>query len=79
MKATFRTQQQIESFWNLIQLSDESIQKELYVLLDNKYGKEHERKKENSFLNLKGVLKTKGSQKTDKKILDEYLEEKYKL
>lgn len=79
MKATFRTQQQIESFWNLIQLSDESIQKELYVLLDNKYGKEHDRKKEKSFLNLKGVLKTKGSQKTDKKILDEYLEEKYKL
>lgn len=77
MKATFRTQQQIESFWNLIQLSDESIQKGLYVLLENKYGKEHGRKKENSFLKLKGVLKTKGSQETDKKILDEYLEEKY--
>lgn len=79
MKATFRTQQPIESFWNLIQLSDESLQKELCALLDNKYGKEHGRKKENSFLNLKGVLKTKGSQSTDKKILDEYLEEKYKL
>ena len=79
MTATVLAQQQIESFWNLIRFSDENIQKGLYVLLDSKYGKKSASKKDTSFLQLKGVLKTEGSQQTDKQLIDDYLKEKYGL
>ena len=73
---------QIESFWNLIQNSDEGVQKALYLMLDHKYGvverkRTHSRTKRIPFLHLKGILTGTGSAQTDKELLGEYLEEKY--
>ena len=70
---------QVQSFWNLIQNSDEKVQKELYILLQNKYEGKHLDNKEEStpFLKLQGVLKGKGSQETDRVMLDEFMKEKY--
>ena len=82
MRAKLTAQRQIESFWNLIQYSDERVQEGLYILLFNKYG-ESKRKgttqkfNQPSFMNLKGILKSVGSEQSDKQMLDEYLEEKY--
>ncbi len=81
MAITLRPNQnvQVQSFWNLIQSSDERVQKELYVLLQSKYGGSQSDNKEGNrtFLQLQGVLKGKGCQETDRKMLDEYLKEKY--
>ena len=81
MMTTLRQNQnvQVQSFWNLIQNSDEKVQKELYILLQRKYeGKHLDDKGESTpFLQLQGVLKGNGSQETDRVMLDEYLKEKY--
>ena len=81
MIAEFTAKKQIESFWNLIQISDESVQRALYILLYNKYGdtnrKKSEQIKQPAFMKLRGILKSTGSEQTDKELLDEYLEEKY--
>lgn len=72
---------QLQSFWNLIQTTDEGVQKELYVLLQRKYAKEHNTTVEQSpsFLKMKGILKGKGSEETDHQMLDKYLQDKYGL
>ena len=81
MIAEFTAKKQIESFWNLIQISDESVQRALYILLYNKYGDTNRKKskqiKQPTFMKLRGILKSTGSEQTDKELLDEYLEEKY--
>lgn len=72
---------QLQSFWNLIQTTDEGVQKELYVLLQRKYAKGHNTTEEQppSFLQMKGILKGKGSEETDRQMLDNYLQDKYGL
>ena len=81
MAITLRPSQnvQVQSFWNLIQSSDERVQKELYVLLQRKYKDENIENKEDStsFLRMKGILKGTGSIETDRAMLDEYMKEKY--
>ncbi|MBQ9213575.1 MAG: hypothetical protein IJ150_06515 [Bacteroidales bacterium] len=81
MIAELTAQRQIESFWNLIQFSDERVQKTLYILLSNKYGDSNRKKtvrtQQPTFMKLRGILKSTGSEQTDKELLDEYLEEKY--
>ena len=74
-------QLQIQSFWNLIQASDESVQRGLLRLLNSKYAsrKEMHREERSSFFSLKGVLKSKGDADTDQKMIDDYLKEKYDL
>ena len=70
---------QLQSFWNLIQTTDEGVQKELYVLLQRKYERlESNKPLDNpSFLQLQGILKGTGSAETDRLMLDDYLKEKY--
>ncbi|MBQ9204032.1 MAG: hypothetical protein IJ155_07320 [Prevotella sp.] len=72
---------QIQSFWNLIQASDENVQKELFRLLNAKYAPVagNRRQGRSSFFNLKGILKSQGDAETDNKLLDEYLREKYDI
>jgi len=81
MIAEFTAKKQIESFWNLIQISDESVQRALYILLSNKYGDSNRKKsvrtQQPTFMKLRGILKSTGSEQTDKELIDEYLEEKY--
>ena len=81
MATAIRTSQalQIQSFWNLIQASDEGVQKGLLRLLNTKYasGKESRQRGRSRFFDLKGALKSKGDAETDRKLLDEYLSEKY--
>lgn len=74
-------QLQIQSFWNLIQASDESVQRGLLRLLISKYAsrKEMHREERSSFFSLKGALKSKGDADTDQKMIDDYLKEKYDL
>ena len=72
---------QIESFWNLIQASDENVQRELLRLLNSKYAslqKLHKREN-NSFFNLKGILRSQGDAVIDQKMIDDYLKDKYDL
>ena len=83
MAATLRPAQivQLQSFWNLLQTTDEGVQKELYVLLQRKYA-EHSRSDQStvpSFLQMQGILKGNGNVETDRKMLDEYLQEKYDI
>ncbi len=74
---------QLQSFWNLIQTTDESIQKELYILFQRKYADVQSMTdalsdvQAPSFLQMKGILKGKGSEETDRQMLDDYLQEKY--
>ena len=74
---------QLQSFWNLIQTTDEGVQKELYVLLQRKYAKSFStadtlsEAKAPSFLQMKGILKGEGNDETDQQMLSDYLEEKY--
>ena len=81
MAITLRPSQnvQVQSFWNLIQSSDERVQKELYVLLQRKYKGENIDNVEDKtpFLRMKGILKGTGSIETDRAMLDEYMKEKY--
>ena len=81
MATTFRLNHviQLQSFWNLIQTTDEDVQRELYVLLDHKYNQKKTGKNPSrpSFLQMKGILKGNGYEKTDKQMMEEYLEEKY--
>jgi hypothetical protein len=71
-------QQQIQSFWNLIQASDEDVQRGLLHLLNTKYASQKmHRQERSSFFGLKGILKSKGNTDTDKKLIDDYLKEKY--
>lgn len=71
---------QLQSFWNLIQSSDERVQHELYMMLDSKYRVNiGARRKKQPFLGMKGILNSKGSSDTDKQMIDEYLDEKYGL
>lgn len=73
---------QLQSFWNLIQTSDEGVQKELYVLLQHKYSKPKGKGANSeapSFLQMQGILKGKGNEDTDRQMLDEYLQEKYSV
>ena len=83
MATTLRPTQlvQLQSFWNLIQTTDEDVQKELYVLLQRKYASGDTNKGDEtpSFLQLLGVLKGEGDTETDRLMLNEYLEEKYGL
>jgi hypothetical protein len=70
---------QVQSFWNLIQTTDEGVQKELFVLLQHKYAEAHQNSPADapSFLQMKGILKGNGNQDTDCQMLDDYLKEKY--
>ena len=81
MSSTLRPTQmiQLQSFWNLIQTTDEEVQKELYILLQHKYdGRETSNENESpSFLQMLGILKGEGNAETDRLMLNEYLEEKY--
>ena len=81
MAATLKPKQliQLQSFWNLIQATDEDVQKELYFLLGQKYNAVHKSKHAIDFLQMKGVLKGPGTSKTDVQMLDEYLADKYDL
>ena len=74
-------QQQIQSFWNLIQASDEIGQRGLRRLLTSKYAslRDTHRQERSSFFSLKGALKSKGDAATDKAMIDDYLKEKYDL
>jgi len=59
---------QLQSFWNHIQTTDESVQKELYILLQRKYASYSSNADIQpdhlapSFLQLKGILKGKGNE-----------------
>ena len=81
MSATLRPSQivQLQSFWNLLQTTDEGGQRELYVLLQHKYSESshNSRLETPSFLQMEGILKGNGNQETDSQMLDEYLQEKY--
>ena len=74
---------QLQSFWNLIQTTDEGVQKELYILFQRKYADVQSMTdalsdvQAPSFLQMKGILKGKGSEETDRQMLDDYLQEKY--
>ena len=70
---------QLQSFWNLIQTTDERVQKELYVLLQRKYStvSDAQQNAVPSFLQMQGILKGNGSEETDSSMLDDYLTEKY--
>ncbi|MBR6202963.1 MAG: hypothetical protein IKQ62_08160 [Bacteroidaceae bacterium] len=72
-------QVQLHSFWNLLQTTDEKVQRELYVLLYRKYANKKEGGKTQAptFLQMQGVLKGQGDEQTDRQMLDEYLQEKY--
>ena len=72
-------QVQLHSFWNLLQTTDEKVQRELYVLLYRKYAnkKEGGETQAPTFLQMQGVLKGQGDEQTDCQMLDEYLQEKY--
>lgn len=70
---------QLQSFWNLIQTIDEGVQEELYVLLQRKYAERRDKRSETpSFLQMQGILKGEGNEETDRQMIDEYLNEKYK-
>ena len=81
MEATLRPTQlaQLHSFWNLIQTTDEGVQRELFILLQRKYAKHHNEPapKQSSFLSMQGILKGDGNVDTDRRMLDEYIQEKY--
>jgi len=81
METALRSNQllQIQSFWNLIQSSDESVQRGLLSLLNTKYStdKREHHKGRSSFFSLKGALKSKGDATTDQLMIDDYLKEKY--
>ena len=70
---------QLQSFWNLIQSTDERVQRELYVLLRHKYAEPEKELKiaPPSFLQMKGILKGVGNEDTDRQMLEEYLQDKY--
>lgn len=70
---------QLQSFWNLIQSTDEGVQRELYVLLQQKYSNKQKKQEDTSttFLKMQGILKGEGSEETDREMLDDYLKEKY--
>lgn len=74
---------QLQSFWNLIQTTDEGVQRELYVLLQRKYARSFSNSdvqldsQAPSFLQMKGILKGDGNEETDRQMLDDYLQEKY--
>ena len=74
---------QLQSFWNLIQTTDEGVQKELYVLLQRKYAKffssadTQSEAQTPSFFQMKGILKGVGNEESDQLMLNDYLEEKY--
>ena len=71
---------QLQSFWNLIQTTDEGVQKELYVLMQRKFEKTETATTEApSFLDMQGILKGCGSHVADRQLLDEYLQEKYDI
>lgn len=80
MATSLRTTQamQVQSFWNLIQTSDEGVQRELYFLMKQKYAKSDPLvATPPAFLKLKGILRGVGSEAMDKAMIDEYLQEKY--
>lgn len=81
MSTTLRPTEQIQvqSFWNLIQTIDESVQEELYQLLRKKYtGSSQKVKSESpSFIQMQGILKGEGNEETDRQMLDSYMQEKY--
>ena len=83
MEATLRPTQiaQLHSFWNLIQTTDEGVQRELFILLQRKYANRHKESapKQAAFLSMQGILKGDGSVDTDQRMLDEYMQEKYGL
>lgn len=70
---------QLQSFWNLIQTTDDKVQRELYVLLQHKYFNAPEAKEPEmpSFLSMQGILKGSGNEETDSLMIDEYLKDKY--
>ena len=69
---------QLQSFWNLIQTTDEGVQKELYVLMQRKFAKtETATTKAPLFLDMQGILKGCGNHADDRQLLDEYLQGKY--
>jgi hypothetical protein len=72
---------QLQSFWNLIQTTDEGVQKELYLLMQRKYAVagSQERKETSPFLHMQGILKGEGNADTDRQMIDEYLQKKYKI
>ena len=70
---------QVQSFWNLLQASGESVQKEVYFLLQRKYGSGPQPVHTDipSFLQMKGILSVPGDSDTDKQMINEYLSDKY--
>ena len=76
-----KRQMQLHSIWNLIQTTDEPVQRELFVMLSRKYSFLSAAPNSDTlpFLQLKGILKGTGSAETDRVMLDEYLQEKYSV
>jgi hypothetical protein len=70
---------QLQSFWNLIQTTDEGVQKELFVLLKRKYTEKFDEVDNDlpSFLQMQGILKSGNNQVDDCQMLEDYLTEKY--
>lgn len=74
---------QMESFWNLIQASDETIQYGLYSMLEKKYStmeknaENRHKSSSRSFRQMKGILKPLDM--TNEQLRDEYLAKKYSL
>ncbi len=82
MATTLRTTQivQLHSFWNLIQTTDEDVQKELYMLMQRKFANSKMANDEYpSFLSMQGILKGNGNHASDRQLLDNYLSEKYNV
>ena len=83
MATAFKSQQmmQLQSFWNLLQTTDEKVQKGLYVLLQQKYSNasDEQHNVAPSFLQMQGILKGSGNDKSDQRMLEEYFNEKYGL
>ena len=70
---------QLQSFWNLIQASDEAVQFGLYAMLEDKYAKKTEEIQHMtlSFRQMKGILKSVSTPAEDFRA--EYIDEKYGL
>ncbi|MBQ9667019.1 MAG: hypothetical protein IJV33_11210 [Bacteroidaceae bacterium] len=82
MATALRSRQmiQLQSFWNLIQTTDEDVQRELYVLLEHKYQPKkpaQDGDMSHSFLQMKGILKGDGTAEDDRRVMDDYLAAKY--
>jgi hypothetical protein len=76
-----KQKRQLESFWELIMTSDVVVQQGLYMMLDRIYGSREESRTSSSLplLQMQGRLKVHGDESTDRQILQEHLQEKYRV